>query len=77
MRHINIVEINGVFQNVVRGETRMYLQMPWYDGDLSDWLKDHPRPPADQRRKLLLGVLRGVARVHEFNFTHNDIKLDK
>jgi serine/threonine protein kinase/Ca2+-binding EF-hand superfamily protein len=76
MRHPNIVEVNGVFQKKVRGETRMYLQMPHYAGDLVDWLGENPTPDAQQRRKILLGVLRGVARVHEFSFTHNDIKLD-
>jgi serine/threonine protein kinase/Ca2+-binding EF-hand superfamily protein len=82
MRHPNIVEVNGVFQQIERGKTNMYLQMPRYDGDLLDWLKDpaterfNPRPNAQQRRTILLGVLRAVARVHEFSFTHNDIKLD-
>jgi Ca2+-binding EF-hand superfamily protein len=82
MRHPNIVEVNGVFQQIERGKTNMYLQMPRYDSDLLNWLKDpatgrfNPRPNALQRRTILLGVLRAVARVHEFNFTHNDIKLD-
>ena len=65
MRHPNIVEVNGVFQKKVRGETRMYLQMPRYAGDLVDWLRENPTPREQERRKILLGVLRGVARVHE------------
>ena len=76
MRHPNIVEVNGVFDEIKRGKTNMYLQMPRYSDDVLKWLKDNPVPDAQQRRQILLGVLRGVARVHEFNFTHNDIKLE-
>ena len=70
LRHANIVEVNGVFDEVKRGKTNMYLQMPRYAGDLVDWLKENM--PQDlrikQRRQILLGVFRAVARVHEFNF---------
>ena len=53
--------------------------MPKYPGDLRSWLEKYERParvPAEPRRKILLGLLRAVARVHEFRFTHNDIKLE-
>lgn len=53
--------------------------MPKYPGDLRSWLEAYGRParvPAEPRRKILLGLLRAVARVHEFKFTHNDIKLE-
>lgn len=52
--------------------------MPKYPGDLRSWLENyaHTRVPAEPRRKILLGLLRAVARVHEFKFTHNDIKLE-
>ena len=52
--------------------------MPRYPGDLKSWLENyvHARVPAEPRRKILLGLLRAVARVHEFRFTHNDIKLE-
>ena len=77
MRHPNIVRVEAVFEKLAQGEAKMYLQMPRYNGDLRDWLeKHHERVPPEQRRKILLGILRAVARVHEFNFTHNDIKLE-
>lgn len=52
--------------------------MPRYPGDLRTWLENYGRGnvPAEPRRKILLGLLRAVARVHEFRFTHNDIKLE-
>jgi|EP01047_Picozoa_sp_COSAG01_P005815 hypothetical protein len=40
--------------------------MPRYaGGDLVDWLRQNPEPDPEQRRKILLGLLRGVARVRE------------
>jgi len=77
MRHPNIVQVEAVFEKLAQGEAKMYLQMPKYDGDLKDWLDNNDATvQAEQRRKILLGVLRAVARVHEFKFTHNDIKLE-
>merc|ERR1711968_435780 len=57
----------------------MYIQMPRLPEDLKQWLNKEEwkgNPPAIQRKKIMLGVLRGVARIHEFKLTHNDIKLD-
>jgi serine/threonine protein kinase len=77
MRHPNIVQVEAVFEKLAQGEAKMYLQMPRYHSDLRDWLQRHEaKMPAEQRRKILLGLLRAVARVHEFKFTHNDIKLE-
>jgi hypothetical protein len=56
-----------------------------YDGDLSDWIQSwrlksgtevQPQEFRESRRVALLGLLRAVARVHEFRQTHNDIKLE-
>ena len=78
LRHPNIVTIQSVFQHQERGVTFMYVQMPRYRGDFEKYLLDnrddgvHP----GQLRRILLGVLRAVARVHERELTHNDIKLE-
>ena len=56
----------------------MFIQMPKLQGDMKQWLVQYTEapPPHELRRQFLLGVLRAVARVHEFTLTHNDIKLD-
>eukprot|EP01043_Picozoa_sp_COSAG02_P044832 COSAG02_NODE_4041_length_5869_cov_2.628250_2_plen_785_part_00 len=81
LRHPNIIEYQAVFLQQEEGErqvTKMFIQMPRLPYDFKQWLVKRCRyePPAADRRKILLGVLRGVARVHEFKLTHNDIKLD-
>ena len=76
MRHTNIVAVEAVFGENTKTGSRMYLQMPLYNGDLKDWLVNNPQPASEPRRKILLGIIRGIARVHEFDFTHNDIKLE-
>jgi serine/threonine protein kinase len=80
MRHPNIVEVQNWFEHRAQGEIKIYVQMPCYDQDLCDWIK----APSDvemrsqefitKRRTVLLGLLRAVGRVHEFNQTHNDLK---
>eukprot|EP01051_Picozoa_sp_SAG22_P004627 SAG22_NODE_253_length_13622_cov_15.026471_4_plen_607_part_00 len=76
MRHPNIVQVDAVFQRIERGITKMYVQMPRYACDMKAWLQQNLRLQPEKRRKLLLGLMRAVARVHEFRFTHNDIKLE-
>ena len=78
MRHPNIVEVQAVFEEKKKGSTLMYLQMPRYACDLKQWIKGCPgmKPPQQQRRKILLGLLRAVDRVHQYRLTHNDIKLE-
>jgi serine/threonine protein kinase len=78
MQHPNIIEVQDWFEHIARNTHQVIVQMPRYNDDLRDWLK-RPTcidivPFETQRRTLLLGVLRGVGRVHEFGLTHNDIK---
>ena len=60
-----------------RQDLVVYLQMPWHDGDLRRWLMDHPEPPPQLRKKILVGLLTAVRRIQEFEkgLVHNDIKL--
>ena len=80
MRHPNIVEVQNWFEHRAQGEMKIYVQMPRYDQDLCDWMKAHEdfamrdKKFQDERRTVLLGLLRAVGRVHEFQQTHNDIK---
>ena len=73
MRHPNIVEVEAVFEERKKGSTKMYLQMPRYSCDFKCWLRKNINPPVQHRRKILLGLLRAVDRVHQFKLTHNDI----
>jgi serine/threonine protein kinase len=78
LRHPNIVAIEAVFEHEDQRTKYMYVQMPRYRGDFEEWLLQHEKDgvPPNQLRRLLLGVLRAVARVHERELTHNDIKLE-
>lgn len=79
LRHPNIISYQAVFIQRENGSSKMYIQMPRLPEDLKQWLNKEEwkgNPPAIQRKKIMLGVLRGVARIHEFKLTHNDIKLD-
>ena len=78
MRHPNIIEYQAVFLQREEHAMKLFIQMPRLPYDFKQWLlkKCKKDPPPADRRKILFGVLRGVARVHEFSLTHNDIKLD-
>jgi len=73
LRHPNIIEVDAVFEDKNKAGSKMYLQMQRYPHDLKDWLDENSKPPLsippEQRRKILLGVVRGVARVHEMKYT--------
>ena len=78
IKHANIVAVEAIFLDGNDGIDSLYVQMPKYEDDLKRWLlKERPIPPALELRKIVLGILRAVARVHEFEQTHNDIKLDQ
>eukprot|EP01047_Picozoa_sp_COSAG01_P010594 COSAG01_NODE_452_length_16879_cov_474.367223_8_plen_427_part_00 len=81
LRHPNIINITGVFHDQ-QARTHLYVQMQYLKGgNLKQWLTHHgpnPRfrqpPLSTQARRLMIGVLHAVARVHEFGMTHNDVR---
>ena len=77
-KHPNIVAVDAVFADNSTGVQLLYVQMPLYEDDLKAWLNHHsPIAPPTPLRKIVLGLIRAVVRVHEFDQTHNDIKLDQ
>lgn len=83
LRHPNIVQITGVFHDP-QERTHLYVQMQLLKGgDLKQWLTHHGKdkrfyqpPLSTQARRLVIGVLNAVARVHEFGMTHNDVRIN-
>lgn len=71
MRHLNIVEVNNLFEE----NGTAYFVMPYLGRQtLLDWIAEHPKPDAAALAKVFIPLLEGLKYIHAQNLLHRDIK---
>lgn len=71
----HVIHIIGAFVDTSHGMPRGCIIMPFYEqGDLAQWISEHPREDKNVRDRLAMGLLVGVADLHVHSIVHCDIK---
>jgi serine/threonine protein kinase len=77
LRHPNIVNVTDFGIARAGGEDMPYLVMEYLDGEtLSDFQKNHPKPPLPLVADLLDQVGLALAEAHQHGIVHRDLKPD-
>lgn len=71
VRHRNVIQLKGVYES----DNSTYIVMEYLELSLFEWLHKHGFPSAQQTKKIVIQLLKGLNYLHSRGIMHRDLKL--